>query len=107
MTVYSYTSNKPQWVERQEGPRTSVFEVVSFGCGWTGWRFKAREDCMSRQPAPVEDGTHDMNAKAPAIVVSSASTTQAELEVPATQVVLRLINTLETSWEGLPPHMVF
>ena len=39
-------------------------------CGQTGRRLKAREGCMSRQPAPVEDGTPDMNAKAPAIGLS-------------------------------------
>ena len=51
-------------------PPAEVRQVVGRQFG-----LKARGECMSRQPTPVEDGTHDMNAKAPAIVVDSASTT--------------------------------
>ncbi len=68
-------------MERREGPvrrcaersfssPAEVRQVVDRQVG-----LKARGGCMSRQPALVEDGTHDMNAKAPTIVVDSASTT--------------------------------
>ena len=56
--------------ERSFSPPAEVRQVVGRQVG-----LKARGGCMSRQPTPVEDGTHDMNAKAPAIVVDSAATT--------------------------------